>query len=161
MRRIAITVVSVLGATVALGATAVPALATNLTPGQKTSSSTTLDACGYFMGTQTANKTEQNGAVSSENGTWTGVSNAFGEGPVASLGTVHGSYTETTTTNSDGSITTGTETFHSNAGEIDQTFSFGSGVPGGFSVTVTATRSLSFLTSSTDGACYSGPFPRP
>jgi len=38
--------------------------------------------------------------------------------PVASLGTVQGSYTETTTTNGDRS---GTETFHSNAGEIDQT----------------------------------------
>ena len=152
---------SVLGAALALGAVAAPALAVNDTPGPKISAPTTLDACGYFVGTQTANKTDQSGTVYSENGTWTGVSNNYVNTPVASLGSVHGSYTETTTTNSDGSITSGTETFHSNAGEIDQTFSYGSGVPGGFDVSVTATKSLSFLTSSTDGACYTGPFPRP
>jgi hypothetical protein len=160
MRRVAIAVVSVLGATLALGAIAVPALATNLTPGQKISSSTTLDACGYFVGTQTANKTDQSGTLYGESGTWTGVSNNYVNTPVASLGAVQGSYTETTTTNSAGD-TSGTETFQSNAGQIDQTFSYGPDVVGGFNVSVTATRDLSFLTSSTAGACYTGPFPRP
>src|SRR4051812_909583 len=137
MRRIAIAAVSVIGATLALGASSV--FAGNDTPGQKLSSPTTLDACGFFVGTQTANKTDTRGAVRSSNGTWTGVSNNYGNGPVASLGTVHGSYTESTTTNIANTITTGTETFHSNAGEINQTFSYGSGVPFGFSVSVTAT----------------------
>lgn len=146
---------------VAAVAVAVPAYGFNGSPGQKITSPTTLDACGYFVGTQTANKTTTVGSNHSENGTWTGVTNNYVNTPVASLGAVKGSYTETTTTNADGSVTSGTETFRSTAGQIDQTFSYGSGVVGGFSVSVTATGSLSFLTSNTDGACYTGPFPRP
>src|SRR4051812_9935340 len=135
---------------------AVPALAANGTPGQKISSSTTLDACGYFVGTQTANKTSTSGTTYTEKGTWTGVYNNYVNTPVASLGTVQGSYTETVVHNSDGSIS-GTELFHSNAGEISQTFSFN----GTWTVTVVATKDLAFLTSDTNGACYTGPFPRP
>src|SRR5947208_15542995 len=99
MRRIAITVVSVLGTTLALGAIAVPAFAANLTPGQKISSSTTLDACGHCVDTQNANKTDQSGAPYSEKGTWTGVSNNYGSALVASHGTLQGPYTDTATTN--------------------------------------------------------------
>jgi hypothetical protein len=147
---------------VAAVAVAVPAYVVNNSPGQKISSSTTLDACGYFVGTQTANQTTSSvssGVTSyTEKGTWTGVTNDYSFTPVASLGSVMGSYIEATTTNADGSITTGTETFHSNAGEIDQTFSYSAADV--WDVTVTATGSLSFLTSSTNGACHAGPFPR-
>jgi hypothetical protein len=146
---------------VAAVAVAVPAYGLNNSPGQKITASTTLDACGYFVGAQTANKTSASGSDYSENGTWVGVSNNYGGGPVNSLGPVKGSYTETMTTNTDGSITSGTETFRSSAGQINQTFSYGSGVVGSFNVTVTATGDLSFLTSSTDGSCYTGTFPRP
>jgi hypothetical protein len=161
MRRTAISAVSVLGATLALGVTAVPALAQNDTPGQKISSSTTLDACGYFVGTQTANKTNVSGTLHSENGTWTGVSNNYVFTPVASLGTVTGSYTESSNHNLDGTITDGTEVFRSNAGQITQSFSRDPSMT--WHVSVTATGSLSFLTSDTEtsGDCYSGTFPRP
>jgi hypothetical protein len=158
MRRTAITAVSVLGAALALAAGAVPALAGNATPGQHAVSSTTLDACGYFVGTQTANKTADTGTSYSEKGTWTGVDNNYGGGPVASLGDVKGSYTESYDYAPNGDITNGTEIFRSNAGELTQTFQF---VGGTWSVSVTATRSLSFLTSDTNGHCYMGPFPRP
>jgi hypothetical protein len=135
---------------------AVPAYAGNDSPGQKIMSTTTLDACGYFVGVQTANETTNSGSTYSEKGTWTGVTNNYVNTPVASLGDVVGSYSETVVTNPDGSIN-GTEIFHSNAGQINQTFSF----KGTWTVSVTATRSLSFLTSDTNGACYTGPFPRP
>jgi hypothetical protein len=129
----------------------------------KTGSSTTLDACGYFIGTQTPSNDStntSNGVMSeTQHGTWTGVENNYVFTPVASLGDVHGAYTEVTQTTADGT-TTGTETFTSNAGKIDQAFSYGPSVPGYFSVTVTATRDLAFLTSDTNGNCYSGPFPR-
>jgi hypothetical protein len=114
-------------ATVALG---VPAYAVNDTPGQKILTVTTLDACGYFIGTQTAHKTT----------------------------TVTGAYTMKVVTNSDGSIS-GVESFKSNAGSIDQIFAYSAAT--GWTVSVTATRSLAFLTSNTNGACYSGPLPRP
>jgi hypothetical protein len=146
---------------VAAVAVAVPAYAVNETPGQKISASTTLDACGYFVGTQTANVTSTGtDGSTTERGTWVGVDNNYVNTPVASLGMVHGSYAETTSTNEAGT-TTGTEIFRSNAGQITQTFTYGTGVIGGFSVSVTATGDLSFLTSDTNGACYTGAFPRP
>jgi hypothetical protein len=130
----------------------------------KTGSSTTLDACGYFVGTQVASNdsTSMSNGVTydTQHGTWTGVENNYGFGPVASLGDVHGAFTEVTQTAADGTVT-GTESFTSNAGKIDQTFTYGSAVPGTFDVSVTATRDLAFLTSDTNGNCYSGPFPRP
>lgn len=131
---------------------------------QKTGSSTTLDACGYFLGTQTAsNDTTTTGSdgttYETQHGTWTGVENDYVFTPVASLGTVQGAYTEVTQTAPDGTIT-GTESFTSDAGKIDQTFTIGPNASF-FEVTVTATRNLAFLTSSTAGECYSGPFPRP
>src|SRR3954453_1283527 len=125
-----------------------------------TSSSTTLDACGYFIGTQSPAHTDTSGSTSTEKGQWSGVTNNYVFTPVASLGNVHGAYQETTTTDANGNVT-GTESFTSNAGKIDQTFAYGPDVPGGFSVTVTATRDLSFLTSDTNGNCYTGPWPRP
>jgi hypothetical protein len=160
MRRIAITALSVLGTTLALGAIAVPALAVNETPGQKITVSTTLDACGYFVGTQTANKTNVSGTLNSDNGTWTGVDNNYGNGPVASLGAVTGSYTDSYNYDSGtGAITNGVETLRSDAGKITQSFAFDPST--GWHVSVTATGSLSFLTSDTNGNCYTGPFPRP
>ena len=120
---------------------------------------TTLDACGYFVGTSTANKTTANGDFFTDKGTWTGVDNNYGYGPVASLGTVTGSYTDSYTQDpATGYISDGMEIFRSGAGMITQSYAYDAS---GWHVTVTATGSLSFLTSSTDGACYSGPFPRP
>jgi hypothetical protein len=145
-------------------AVAVPAYAVNDTPGQKITGPTVLDACGYFYGTQTANKTTTVGSTYSEQGTWSGVNNFSGVlnapqgSPVASLGTVTGSYNMTVVTISVNSIS-GVESFKSDAGTIDQTFAFS--LTTGWTVTVTATGSLAFLTSSTAGACYTGPFPRP
>lgn len=123
-------------------------------------SGTTLDACGYFVGTQTAAHSDTTGSTTTETGQWSGVTNNYVFTPVASLGNVHGAYKETTTTDANGNVT-GTESFTSNAGKIDQTFTYGPDVVGGFSVSVTATRDLSFLTSDTNGNCYTGPFPRP
>lgn len=130
------------------------------TPAHGDTTSTTLDACGYFVGEQTPATTEMDGATTTRSGTWTGVTNNYVNTPVASLGDVHGAFHETTTSNVAGDVT-GTESFVSNAGKIDQTFTYGPDVVGGFNVTVTATRDLSFLTSSTAGNCYMGPFPRP
>jgi hypothetical protein len=146
---------------VAAVAAAVPAYAVNETPGQKISASTTLDACGYFVGTQTANVTStgKDGSTT-ERGTWVGVDNNYVGSPVASLGTVQGSFVQTTATDPDGTEI-GTEIFRSNAGQITQSFRIGPAVPGFFSVSVTATGDLSFLTSDTNGACYTGAFPRP
>ena len=154
MRRIAIAAVAILGATFALVASAGPALASNHTPGQKTPTTTTLDACGYFIGVSTANKTTQSGTFYTDKGTWTGVTNNYYSTPVASLGTVTGSYTDSGNSNADGSITNGTEVFRSAAGTITQSYAFDPVT--GWHVSVTATASLSFLTSSTDGNCYTG-----
>ena len=74
--------------------------------------------------------------------------------------TVQGAFTQVITTDTSGTVT-GTETFTSNAGKIDQVFSYGPLVVGSFRVTVTATRDLAFLTSDTNGNCYTGTFPRP
>ena len=125
---------------------------------------TTLDACGFFVGTQTAQTTKSitnsDGSVTTtEHGSWTGVSNNYVNTPVASLGSVEGRYTETVTKNADDSEI-GTENFVSSAGKIDQVFIIGAHFSS-FDVSVTATKSLSFLTSDTNGACYTGPFPRP
>jgi hypothetical protein len=159
VRRIAITAVSILGATFVLVASAGPALANNLTPGQKTPTTTTLDACGYFTGVSTANKTTQSGTFYTDKGTWTGVSNNYYDTPVASLGTVTGSYTDSGNLDpSTGAITGGTEVFRSDAGSITQSYAFDPAT--GWHVSVAATGSLSFLTSSTNGACYMGTFPR-
>lgn len=122
--------------------------------------STTLDACGYFVGTQTPRATTEKNGVTTQHGTWTGVTNDYSFTPVASLGSVVGSFKEQTETLPDGTVV-GTETFHSGAGTIVQSFEIGPNVPGFFSVSVTATRDLAFLTSSTNGDCYTGPFPRP
>ncbi|MEO6858201.1 MAG: hypothetical protein ABI323_06395 [Solirubrobacteraceae bacterium] len=62
------------------------------------------------------------------NGTWTGVENNSVFTPVASLGDVHGAFTEVTQTTADGT-TSGTETFTSNAGKIDQAFTTGRAFP--------------------------------
>jgi hypothetical protein len=131
-------------------------------PAHGTAESTTLDACGYFGGVQTAANTKTDGATTTQHGTWTGVINNSDQSPVASLGKVQGAFEETTTHNFDGlGDTSGTETFTSNAGQISQTFTYGPGVIGGFNVSVTATRDLAFLTSDTNGQCYMGPVPRP
>ncbi|MEP7001419.1 MAG: hypothetical protein ABI969_13125 [bacterium] len=136
-----------------------PSFDRNQTPGSKISSSTTLDACGYFVGVQTANKTSVNGTLHSDNGTWSGVSNNYVNTPVASLGAVSGSYTDSYNLDPlTGYISNGSETFRSNAGTITQSFAFDAT---GWHVSVTATGSLSFLTSDTNGNCYTGPFPRP
>jgi hypothetical protein len=123
---------------------------------------TTLDACGYFYGLQSSSTTKTD-ATTTTKGTWVGVWNNYVDTRVASLGTVQGAFSETTSTytGATGLDTQGTESFTSNAGKIDQTFSYGPDIVGGFNVDVTATRDLSFLTSNTNGACYSGPFPRP
>ena len=162
MKRLIISVALVVAAmTITIG----PVAAVNASPGAKVTSSTTLDACGYFVGTSTANKTTTQsvlGPVTSymDKGTWTGVSNNYGLGPVTSLGPVNGSYTDAYSRDSStGTITNGTETFRSDAGQINQAFAFDPVT--GWHVTVTATGSLSFLTSDTNGACYTGPFPRP
>jgi hypothetical protein len=102
------------------------------------------------------------GATYSEKGTWTGVSNNYGGGPVASLGSVKGSYSlseDGSYSDGTGTITNGVETFRSDAGTISQTFSFDPAT--GWHVSVTATGSLAFLTSDTNGDCYTGAFPRP
>lgn len=134
-----------------------PAFTRNGTPGLKIASSTTLDACGYFVGTSTANKTSVDGTLFSDNGTWTGVSNNYVNTPVASLGAVTGSYTDSYNS-SGGIITNGVEIFRSAAGTITQSFAFNGTT---WTVSVTATGDLSFLTSDTNGQCYTGPFPRP
>ncbi len=139
---------------------AAPALAVNATPGQKITTTTTLDACGYFVGQQTANRTDVSGTLYSDKGTWTGVLNNYVMTPVASLGTVTGSYTDRYNLDSStGAISDGVEVFRSGAGMITQDYAYDPTT--GWHVTVTATGSLSFLTSSTNGDCYSGPFPRP
>lgn len=137
---------------------AAPALAVNDPHGQKVTVQTTLDACGYFVGTSTANKTTQAGDSYTDKGTWTGVENNYYYTPVSSLGTVTGSYTDSYNEDSSGNITNGSEMFRSGDGTITQSYSYSTVT--GWDVTVTATGDLSFLTSSTSGDCYSGPFPR-
>ena len=122
---------------------------------------TTLDACGYFYGWQTPAFTLTDGATTTQAGTWYGVYNNYYDSFVSSLGNVHGSFTETVTA-TEGALGidySGTETFTSNAGQIFQTFTYGPDVAGGYDVAVSATRALSFLTSNTNGACYTGTFP--
>lgn len=162
MRRFIGSAVLILAAAVPLALTGAAGAAP---VGDHASSSTTLDACGYFVGTQTIRSDEtrvaSDGTVYDiQHGTWTGVENNYYLTPVASLGTVQGAYTQVTYTASDGTIVR-TETFTSDAGMIAQSFMIGPNVPGYFSVDVTATRDLAFLTSSTAGQCYSGPAPRP
>jgi hypothetical protein len=152
-------VLAVLGVGGGVGVFATSAFAT---PAHGTTSMTTLDACGYFYGEQTPAFTHTDGTTTTQRGTWTGVWNNYVNTPVASLGKVQGAFAETTSTyGPGGQDTQGTESFTSNAGQIDQTFSYGPDVVGGFNVSVTATRDLSFLTSNTNGACYGGTFPRP
>jgi hypothetical protein len=129
-----------------------------------TSVMTTLDACGYFFGYQTSSQThvftEPNKTVhDNERGVWAGVYNNNGL-LVNSLRIVIGNYVLNTSTSSNG-VVTGTEEFHSAIGNIAQQFTYGPGVPGGYIVNVVATGQLSFLTSNTNGHCYTGPFPRP
>ncbi len=148
---------------VALSMWAAPAVAQDSgQQGQGEPTTTTLDACGYFVGIQTPSNSEdmaaEGGTITTEWGTWVGVSNNYGYGPVTSLGTVSGSYSDTVTRYDDGSIV-GTESFNSEAGKIDQTFGYSPST--GWTVTVTATGGLAFLTSDTAGHCYTGPFPRP
>lgn len=143
---------------IAVTLTIVPAFAENT---HGTGSSTTLDACGYFVGTQTSVQSKEsvvNGVTyNSEKGQWTGVLNNYGRGPVVSLGDVKGSYSLVSTADTAGNIS-GTESFNSSSGKIEQTFAFSPST--GWTVTVTATRELSFLTSDTNGHCYTGPVPR-
>lgn len=145
---------------IAAGTSVALAGAASAAPADGTPTSTTLDACGYFVGVQTAANTKTKNGVTEQHGTWTGVSNNYVNTPVASLGDVHGAFREATWLDGNGD-TVGTEDFTSNAGKIHQSFTYGPNVVGGFSVQVTATRSLSFLTSDTNGDCYMGPFPRP
>lgn len=123
---------------------------------------TTLDACGYFTGIQTATNsrsgTNPDGtAYSSDEGTWIGVWNNGGP-LVASLGgQVNGQYRESSTGSYDAQTLSGTEKFESKWGTITQVYSY----TGTWTVSVVATGDLSFLTSDTNGNCYSGPYPRP
>ncbi len=162
MRRLIGTAVLILTAAVPLALTGAAGAAP---VADHTSSMTTLDACGYFVGTQTISSDRMSvgsgGTVDEiQHGTWTGVDNNYVLTPVASLGTVQGAYTQITSTALNGDVT-GTESFTSNAGQIEQSFTYGPTIPGGYEVTVTATRDLAFLTSSTAGLCYGGQFPRP
>jgi hypothetical protein len=129
---------------------------------QGTPSSTTLDACGYFVGLQTPTATHDVTAGNdvqkhTERGTWTGVDNNYAFGPVTSLGAVSGTYQESTTTTN--GVVSGTEDFTSNRGTISQQFTYPSDFSY-FNVSVQATGDLSFMTSDTNGQCYAGPFPR-
>ena len=123
------------------------------------SSPTTLDACGYFVGTQTVSSDKTTNGVETQHGTWSGVSNNYSNIPDASLGAVQGAFTQVITTDASGT-TMGTETFTSNAGKIDQFFNYDASA-NAWSVAVTATRDLAFLTSDTNGGCYTGIVPRP
>ena len=137
-----------------------PTLAKNQQGSQ--SYTTTLDACGYFVSSVTPMRSSsyvsQGVTYSSESGTFTGVTNNYGGGPVASLGRVSGTYTETYTTDAAGNVS-GTEVFRSKSGTIYQTFSYDPA--SGYTVEVSAGGNLAFLTSDTNGHCYAGPFPRP
>jgi len=143
-----------------------PALAQGKHGGDQ-SYTTTLDACGYFISNATPNHssayTYHDVKHSSESGTFTGVINNYGFSPVASLGRVSGSYSETYTTDAAGNVS-GTEVFRSKSGSIYQTFS-ATPEPGRvYTVEVSATGNLSFLTSDTNGHCYGvdgQPIPRP
>lgn len=127
-------------------------------------SSTTLDACGYFVGaatpTRVREQTSRRGVTYVyDRGTFTGADNHYGGGPVASLGPVSGSYLQKYITDAAGNVS-GVETFTSGAGRIDQTFAYNASTST-WSVSVTATGALAFLTSDTNGHCYNGPIPRP
>jgi hypothetical protein len=122
---------------------------------------TTLDACGYFYGYQTASHSEQRvkeGVTqTNEHGTWVGVWNNYVNTPVASVSPVTGTYHDKHTRDAAGNIS-GTERFKSAKGNIDQVYAFN--VSTGWHVKVVATDQLSFLTSDTNGHCYKGPWPR-
>jgi hypothetical protein len=124
---------------------------------------TTLDACGYFYGYQTAGHADQDVregvTFTKEHGTWTGVWNNFFNTPVASLGPVSGKYHDSHSVDAAGNIS-GVERFKSDAGNIDQVYAFTASTHT-WNVDVVATGSLSFLTTNTNGRCYKGPFPRP
>jgi len=123
-----------------------------------TATSTTLDACSAFSGTQTSSQshsvTTPDGTLNySERGTWTGLTQNWGATPLGGLPTnVSGTYTlEYRYTAASGSLT-GTEEFQSSAGNIAQQYSYSAST--GWTVNVVATGSLSFLTSNTNGNCY-------
>ena len=148
---------------VALSLVSAPAIAAKQHEGKGVPSPTTLDACGYFKGTQTPSTIKESTVdgvtYKTERGTWEGIINVGDGSQVGSLGAVKGSYHLETITYADGSIS-GTESFNSDAGKIDQVFAIGPGFSS-FDVSVVATRDLAFLTSGTDGECYAGPVPRP
>lgn len=154
--------------TVLAGALAVPAFAASnngaggTVHGVGSTTTTTLDACGFFLGTQTQTQYHtftKNGVLhDNERGTWTGVTNVEGS-KVASLGNVSGTYVENYTISKTGMLK-GTEEFHSSVGNIAQQFSFNAATFSDFNVNVVATGELSFMTSNTNGHCYTGPSPR-
>jgi hypothetical protein len=123
---------------------------------------TTLDACGYFVGTQTATHAStyvDNGVTyTAEYGVWRGVDNNYFHTPVLSVSPVLGSYFDAHSKDAAGNIR-GIERFSSAKGNISQAYAYS--VVTGWHVGVKATSQLSFLTSDTNGHCYTGPFPRP
>lgn len=148
----------------ALGTTAFASNNTNDGPDfQNASSITTLDACGYFIGIQTPSEADQrvtNGVTYTiESGTWTGINNNYVNTPVASLGPVSGRFHDSHSKDAAGNVA-GTERFTSAAGDIDQVYAYTASTHT-WNVSVVATDRLSFLTSDTNGHCYTGPFPRP
>ncbi len=132
-------------------------------PDKFVTNSTTLDACGFFSGVETPRNsrtyTNDGTTYTETKGTWSGVSNTYA-GPVASLGEVKGAYTKVTS--EENGVLTGTESFTSNAGKVEQRFSYSVPSYSNFSVSVAATKELSFLTSDTNGECYDQTnYPRP
>lgn len=126
-------------------------------------SNTTLDACGYFHGFQTASKayqeTNKSGTTHyNEKGSWNGVFNQDGSLVIKGLGAVDGTYSENFFVKSDGDVQ-GVEHFNSSAGIISQQFAYSAA--SGWNVNVQATGALAFLTSNTNGNCYIGTYPRP
>jgi hypothetical protein len=147
----------------ALGTTAFASNANDGNDTQNASSITTLDACGYFTGIQTPIQADQRVTnlvtYTKESGTWTGVTNNYVNTPVVSLGPVSGRYHDSHSKDAAGNIA-GTERFRSAAGNIDQVYAYTASTHT-WRVSVVATDRLSFLTSDTNGQCYTGPFPRP
>lgn len=128
------------------------------------STSTTLDACGYFGGKQTPSTnsqfTDATGTTHySDRGTWTGVTNISTGTAVASLGSVTGDYSENYTVDAVGNLK-GVEQFQSNSGAVEQNYSYDT-VTNAWTVRVSANRALTFLSSDTNGHCYTGAYPRP
>ena len=124
---------------------------------------TTLDACDYFFGFQTATRSytsEEDGVTyTAEYGTWNSVFNHYPvPTPVLSVNPVVGTYYEVSSRDAATGNIRGVERFMSPRGNITQTFARTAGT---WSVTVVATGQLSFLTSDTNGHCYTTPYPRP